>query len=498
VCALFSINKSQHARDVPELTDVERLIYTSIVEDSRVQQETIRTCEHLHYLERSLSLPRTESALEAASGPLIALSAGRLWLIDIAGFLFSVSIHKYAVRSALSSSIGIQGIVEFLCITIGLLCVFVATRGQRRQHPPSVATTCFVIFGLFALGSSWRSFYPALSIVKGVLLLVVIATGYLASQAGSGRRYIRAIYRSYVLLLAIGLTIGIVFPQVYPLFSIDEYSGRTTMSVFDTFSGVVGEDAALMLLLALVLDRKPNWVVYVFLLIVNVLAGGKTSTALLCILLCIKVVSSVRVWRSWSAALLVFATACGGAIGVVPLLRSGSTSQIFARSAESIYGNQVGTEAHGLDGRLDLWKGTVALLPTVPLFGYGFGGARDLLLKIAIWSGSCHDSYLEMAMSGGLLGFSFFALGICIVFRACLRAPPNVRIGLLSILSFILILGIIGEIFDEPSFAGFLILLWLPYVAVESSVTSLREAPLLGWKSRQDCTLVDVKVGAIL
>ena len=464
-----------------------------------MQQQSIRRCDPLHSLKRSsVTRSHTESALEGTFNPITASSAGRLWLIDIAGFLFSVSIHKYAVRSALSSSIGIQGIVEFLCITGGLLCVFVATRGQRRQHPPSMTSICFVIFGLFALGSSWRSFYPVLSIVKGVLLLIVLATGYLASQASCGERYIRAIYRSYVVLLVIGLAMGIAFPQVYPLFSIDEYSGRTTMSVFDTFSGVVGEDAALMLLLTLLLNKKPSWIVCIFLLIVNVLAGGKTSTALLCVLLCIRGVSGVRVWRSWSAVLLIFGTACAGAIGVVSLLRSGSTSQIFARSAESIYGNQVGTEAHGLDGRLDLWKGTVALLPTVPFFGYGFGGARDLLLKIAIWSGSCHNSYLEMAISGGLLGFSFFALGICIVIGVCLRAPPTVRIGLLSILAFILIIGIIGEIFDEPSFAGFLILLWLPYVAAESSVTAVRAAPRPVWQNRQESTLVDVKVGVIV
>jgi O-antigen ligase len=482
-------------RDAPELTDVERSIYTSIVEDSGVQQKSMRRCEPLHGLgSSSTTRSHTETALEATFNPISASPAGRFWLIDIAGFLFAVSIHKYAVRNSLSSSIGVQGIIEFLCITGALLCVFVATWGRRRQHPPSMTSICFVIFGLFALGSSWRSFYPALSIVKGMLLLVVLATGYLASQASLGQRYIQAIYRSYALLLLVGLIMGIVFPHIYPLFSIDEYSGRTTMSVFDTFSGVVGEDAALMLLLALLLNKKPSWIVCIFLLIVNVLAGGKTSTALLCVLLCIRGVSGIRGWRSWGAVLFVLGTACIGAIGVVSLLRPGSTSQLFARSAESIYGTQVGTEAHGLDGRLDLWKGTVSLLPTVPFFGYGFGGARDLLLKIAIWSGSCHDSYLEMALTGGLLGFSFFALGICIVIGVCLRAPPAVRLSLLSVLAFILILAIIGEIFDEPSFAGFLILLWLPYVAAESSVTALRAAPRLPWENRA----VDLEVNTTI
>jgi O-antigen ligase len=394
----------------------------------------------------------------------------RLWLVDIAGFLFAVSMHKYAVRDGLSANTGIQGIIEFGCIIGAFLFVLSATWGQHRRYSPSIPSICFAIFGLFALASSWRSFYPILSFAKGTLLLVVLATGYLASQAGLGRRYLRAVYRSYALSLAVGLIVGIILPHIYPLFSVDEYSGRTVMSVFDTFFGVVGEDAALMLLLAPVVSEKPSWIACILLLVVNILAGGKTSTALLLLLLTIRLVYGICVWRRWGAVVFISGIAAIGALAMVATLHPEATFHLFARSAVSIYGNQVGAEATGLDGRLGLWKGAISLLPTVPLLGYGFGGARDFLLKIAIWSGSSHNGYLEMALSGGILGFLFFVVGLCSAIQASLGASLVVRLRLLSVLAFILSDAITGGIFDNPSFVGFLVLVCVPYFATESSV----------------------------
>ena len=107
--------------------------------------------------------------------------------------------------------------------------------------------------------------------------------------------------------------------------------------------------------------------------------------------------------------------------------------------------------------------GALPLLGNVPLLGYGFEGFRDLLLKIAIWSGSSHNGYLEMTLASGLIGFTFFIAGLVSTVWACIRIGGRMSFYLLSVASFILIDAMAGGSLHNPSFVGFLILLWLPY-----------------------------------
>ena len=399
---------------------------------------------------------RTTVAKPAVSLPL--------WLVDLAGFLYAVSMHKYAVRDALASSTGIQGVLEIGCITGAFFCVFLVARKQRRQYPPFLTTILLATFGLLALCSSWRSFAPAASVAKGLLFLCVLTTCYLAVQCGLMRRYLRAVYRSYVLLLLTGLAAGILLPHTYPLFTVDAYSGRTTMSVFDTFFGVVGEDAALMFLLAPLIFEKPNLWAQTFLFGMNIMAGGKASSALLCVLAFAGYLAGTRRWRSWRSVSLV---AGAGVVfaGAIFLLLSSHSAALFAKPAQALYGNQVSTNAKGFDGREQLWVDAIGLLPNVPLLGYGFEGDRALMIEVASWSGSSHSSYLEAALSGGLAAFALLVLALGLIASSCFRTVGRLRFRLLLVLGFILMDGIVGIIFSDPSFLGLMILAWLPYRA---------------------------------
>lgn len=384
-------------------------------------------------------------------------------LISVAAFLYAFSMHKFAVRNGLSSDTGIQGIVELVGMVGAFVCVLVATRREKRKHAFSAPYTCFAVLGFFALCSFWRSFYPALSAVKGVIFLSVITTGYLVNQAGLGRQYFRALYRWYIVSLVVGLITGILLPSMYPLFSVDEYSGRTTMQVFDTFFLVIGEDAALFLLLAPIIRGNIGVLSQVFLFVVNIFAGGKVSTALLCTLLTLRFFTGVRRWRSWHTVGVIVAVAFTVTIATYAFLHSGLDTRLVTQSTEAIYGTKVGVEAKGLDGRLGLWLGALPLLQNVWFLGYGFEGFRDLLLKIAIWSGSSHNGYLEMALASGMIGFTAFLTGLATTLWACLRVGGRMSFYLLSLALFIMIDAMAGGSLHNPSFVGFLILLWLPY-----------------------------------
>lgn len=384
-------------------------------------------------------------------------------LISVAAFLYAFSMHKFAVRNGLSSDTGIQGIIELTGMVGAFVCVLIATSGRKRKYGFSYTYTCFAILGVFALCSSWRSFYPALSVVKGIIFLAVITTGYLVNQSGMGRQYFRALYSWYVISLIVGLITGILLPNLYPLFSIDEYSGRTTMQVFDTFFLVIGEEAALFLLLAPIIRGRIGVLSQVFLFGINILAGGKVSTALLSTMLLLRFFTGVRRVRSWYAISVVATLIVAALVGTYAFLHHGVDLSAFTESAQSIYGTKVGVEAKGLDGRLGLWLGALHLLENVPLLGYGFEGFRDLLLQIAIWSGSSHNGYLEMALASGWIGFTAFISGVAATVYASFRVGGRMSFYLLSVAFFIIIDAMAGGSLHNPSFFGFLILLWLPY-----------------------------------
>ena len=385
-------------------------------------------------VEESCSLGQSVGWQSLRSIPSAAVASP--WLIDLAGVLYAFSLHKFA--SPDSPGAGISGIIEAGSMTCAFLCVLIATRRNRRVFPPSLAVICFAVVDLFALASSSRSFSPAVSFVKGVLSLLVLATCYLVSQSRFDRRFFRSIYRSYVCLLVLGLLAGLLPPHIYPLFSIDAYSGRTTFSVFYTFFGVLGEDTALLILIAPLIFDKPPWISGAFLVAVNVLAGGKTPTGLLLALLAVRFLSALRQRRSWRVGLLVGITSLT-AFAVFAQLSSSLYRHSPSNPMQTLYGDHVSENATSFDGRTELWKKAVELLPTVPVLGYGFEGDRDLMLKVADWSGSAHSSYLEVALSSGMLGFLFFVVGLFSVAFACLRAPSSVRLPLLSLLTFLLV-----------------------------------------------------------
>jgi O-antigen ligase len=401
-------------------------------------------------------------------------------LVTVAGFLYALSLHKYVSRDPLSLQTGIQGVVEFALESGAFVCVFIAARHSRRLHAASSAILCFAAYGIFALASSWRSFNPPLSLTKALLLFVVLAMGYLASQVGLETRLFQSIYWSYTASLAVGLVLGAALPARFPLWSIDDFTGRTRLSVFGTFPGTMGETAAYLTLLAPLLFRNSHWVSRLFLLAMNVLAGGKLSTVILVFLLAVEYCSHIRSARSWRAVALVGGSCIAVCVGLyVMQVRGVDLSRWLSRSSEMVYGHDVEAEAVSLDGRLDLWRGGLTMLIENPVLGYGFDGARHALLRIAAWSGQSHNGILELGLAGGALSAGIFVLGLAGVFRACMRAAPDVRRKTLPVLAFMIVISFEGITFNFPSYLGLLVLTLLLYRSVQSIEQSLLSAMTL-------------------
>jgi O-antigen ligase len=388
------------------------------------------------------------------------------WLIGIAGLLYAIAMNKFATRDPLSESTGVQGFIETGGIAGAFACVYAATVHAKRHYARSMAMVCFILFGIFTVASCWRSFNPTLSFVKGSLLLLTIATGYLASQAGMGERLLRAIYWSYTGLLVLGLLVGAALPHQYPLFDVDDYSGRTRLSLFATHPGVMGECCASLILLSALLRPRPHWISVAFLFAINILAGGKTSSALLILLLLFRFIWQASRWKSRRTLAIISAgMAAVLVVAVVVTSWSPQSDRTIARSTAKIYGNNVSVEAQSLDGRTVLWRGAIGLLSDAEVFGYGYDGSRELLLRIASWSGQSHNGFLEVALESGWIGALLFLLGVAGVIRACFQATREFRIAAMPLLAYILISAAVGSIFNSPINFGVLLMVLLLYQA---------------------------------
>ena len=182
-------------------------------------------------------------------------------------------------------------------------------------------------------------------------------------------------------------------------------------------------------------------------------AGGKTGTALLCLLLLVRFVFGLRQWRSWRSIVVILGATCAAAFIVLLSLGAGSQSNPFAKQAEWVYGTHVAGEVGNLDGRLALWTASLNLLQNAQALGYGFEGAREVMLSVASWSGNSHNGYLELALSAGLVGFVCFLWGLFSVARDCFLAAFPTCLNATLVLSSILITDLLGStsVFRLPS-----------------------------------------------
>ena len=143
------------------------------------------------------------------------------------------------------------------------------------------------------------------------------------------------------------------------------------------------------------------------------------------------------------------------------------------------YGHDVENEAVSLDGRLDLWRGSIRLLIDSPVLGYGFGGVREILTSIAAWSGSSHNGFLELCgWLGAFSDWGFFLNRLLSVFLtlACIRLL-DLRQHTILVFIYMIMIALTGITFNFPSYFGIFILILLLYRSIQSRRASVSLSP---------------------
>lgn len=379
----------------------------------------------------------------------------------IAGGAFALSLHKYFVRDPLGQGGGVQGYIETILIVFSLAILWSGLRQTPRTWNGSLTLRWFMGTAILALLSSSRSFNIPLSVVEGMLFLSVLGIGYCAARADALKEVFQGIYWTYIASLIIGVGLAIAMPHQFGLVSVNDYDGRTRVSVFHTFPGTMGETAAYLCLLAPLMFKRRHRASRVLLLLANVAAGGKISSVAL---LCFMSFEILREFRSLDvrlrAAILAAAAAllCTVGLAASEVL---SPQKSGTHPLTTIYGHDVAGEAASLDGRTGLWRNTVQVLlsdPALGYSGYGFAGARDRLLAADEWSGQSHNGFLEIALAGGLPALSLFIVGYLSVFRVMWTQGGPLRRLTAPVMLYMLIVACTGITFTFPSYFGILVL----------------------------------------
>ena len=398
----------------------------------------------------------------------------RGWLAFAVGVIYSVSFYKYVKRDPLHGSLGIEAVLEIGSVALAcLMTVWMALGGGKRRFAPLPPMYFLVSFGLFTAVSAFRSFSPSLSLTKSVLYCAVLGMSYLLAQMGLSWNFLKGIYAGFVSILLLGLGVGLAFPSRFPLIHSEEWTERNRLGVFDTHPNSFAELCALMFLLGWILGGRRRWWVQALLLGANLLAGEKTATAGLVLMSGV----AFLLERRWTPARALGIAAATAVLGVVAVLGLTDVANLIparyaARGAEAIYGTKTGGELETLDGRKAVWAKGLDMAEDGVLVGYGMEGAREALLRAVSWSGQAHNGFLEIVLDGGVLGASLFLFGWLALARAGMRGAREwvVRVGALH--GLILILAIIGPVWEFYSYLTEALGISLAYLAV----ARLREA----------------------
>ena len=405
---------------------------------------------------------------------------GQEFLLLSLGFFFALTFQKYETRDSLSTSAGLQGVLEAIVTLFTCASVVLLTRGRTKRFGVYPFLICLAAYGTFALASSVNSYDPKLSLVKAFLYLAILLTAYCLSETGGSLAFLAGVYRGYTATILGGLALAALSPSKYPLFVVETFNGRTRLHLFDSHPNTIGEVTGLLFLLAQILPIRARWYLQAFLLTINILAGERTATvALLLASGLIFFFGHKSVSRRWVVAAVCAAALCLSLLFVSSgLLHTSSVQSSLQHASDSIYGTKVGDELASLDGRADIWRTGLRLAGDHPLLGFGFAGARDALLSSVSWSGQAHNALLEAALTAGLLGMLLLVAGWLLSISSSLTRDRVWNVKILSFNLFVLCLVMVGPIFDAPSSFTTMLIVIIFYAGKEGRPAfSLRDMP---------------------
>jgi hypothetical protein len=381
------------------------------------------------------------------------------WLA-VATFCYLLSGQALGIRDPVGRSLGWYIYVELALFMASLTIAASVWAMHGVARKPSRSLWLFLTFGLIALFSSVRSFWPALSVVQGCLFCLVLLLAELLCTTFSPAAILRATYYSIVGLFLLAILIGAALPDTYPL-TVGGELARRRLALFTYTHG----DFAYVTGSGFFIGRLPavraRWCFQGFLVALTVASRSRACTLALIVIWAAIELGKAKACRpraaSWAAV--------GGVLAVGLFLENNWFPGVGAEirhCLEAFYGSEaLGQSPWGLSGRVELWEAAARTFGRCVLLGFGLGGARDQLLRLWPWAGQAHNGLLELFLAAGSGGLIAFLTGWIFAIRGTLKTKATRPA--LAIHCFLLIVATTGPSFTMFQYLGIFLILCLCY-----------------------------------
>jgi hypothetical protein len=371
-------------------------------------------------------------------------------------FCYLLSGQALGTRDPTGTSLGWDVYTELSLFLVSITIAWAVWLRHGALPRPSHFPWSFLIFGLIALFSSVRSFWPPLSIVKGCLFCLVLLLAELLCNTFSPAAILRATYYGVIGVFTAAILVGIAFPDIYPLTAIGE-SDRQRLALFTYTHG----DFAYMTGLAFFIGRLPairaRWYFQAFLVGLTVASGSRACTSALIVIWVVIKLCGARTFP------LRISAAGAAAVMIALVLENSGLSGLGAsihNSLQTFYGSDVVEQSPWeLSGRVELWQGAVGTLQNCALLGFGFDGAREQLLRILPWAGEAHNGFLELFLAAGGAGLLSFLAGCISAIRSSFKSKTGR--SALAIYCLLVIVASTGSSFTIFQYFGVFLILCL-------------------------------------
>jgi len=380
------------------------------------------------------------------------------WLA-VATFCYLLSGQALDSRDPLGSSLAWNAYAELALFLVSVTIAWVTWGMRGVVARPSNSLWLFLTLGFLALFSSFRSYWPALSIAKGCLFCLVLLLAELLRNTFSPGAILRSIYYGIVSVFIVAILMGIAFPDTHPLTVIGP-SGRQRLALFAYTSG----DFAHMTGLGFFIGRLPvvraRWYFQAFLVALTVASGSRACTFALFVIW-----AAIQLCRAMDFRLRIGIVAAGAGAVVLALILAFNAYSGFGaginHGLQAFYMSDLEQSPWELDGRVELWKDAAGVFGNSVLLGFGFDGARDQLLRILPWSSQAHNGFLDLLLAAGGAGLISFLAGWISAIRSCFKS--NTGRSALAIHCFLLIVAIISPAFTLYQYFSVFLILCLYY-----------------------------------
>lgn len=329
----------------------------------------------------------------------------------IVWFSLIAAAQSFSARTAEAVISGTMNSASLFRLTLVIFAISILMSQISRRMIIKIDTiTIFMIYSFFCIISSiWSiSFIPSLG--KSAELFFGVLVLFIALNAKSSKpkeHLLNSILNASMLFIIAILTVMLfgyfLAPSIFSSPINNVFSRRLGLeNLFISANGVayLGAIIGSYSFAKLIFKNKffLNFIIYILSWIVIILAQGRTGAAALLIS---SALLYIRKFKAVSVPILIFlliiSYSCYGLLESF-LIRGESKELLFT-----------------LTGRTVLWEKAWFAFLDKPWLGYGFGvGSRYVFLQdisdLNIFISSIHNSYIEVILSVGLIGFIIFII----------------------------------------------------------------------------------------